>query len=166
MRFELYCPGCGVREVDFESYHSVIMLAPNLALMQFDCPCCQTPLHVSVKLNRAQQESLRRIQDTHNLRPFDQLKDNKPVAVSYSAWQVVEADSDFLQILVAPPTSTPEARGRIQELHEQLEQIDSVDEAIRRIDMSRRHKHGYQGQQDNQDVQGNQDLQGSPPEKP
>jgi len=139
MRFELFCPGCGVRTVDFESFHSVIMLAPNFALMQFDCPCCQTPLHVNVKLNRAQQELLKNLSDnTGNDDAFSSAAD-QPVAVSYSAWQVVEADSDFLQILVAPPTSTPEAKNRLQDFHEQLEQLDSVDDLIGRIDASHRH---------------------------
>ncbi|MCL2151263.1 MAG: CpXC domain-containing protein, partial [Coriobacteriia bacterium] len=59
MRLELYCPACGIREFDFTSYRSAVMLAPNLALMRFTCPSCQTPLHVSIKLSRAQQELLR-----------------------------------------------------------------------------------------------------------
>jgi hypothetical protein len=151
MRFELYCPGCGIRAVDFETYHSAVMLAPNLALMQFDCPCCQTPLHVNVKLSLTQQDLLRSRQttDAHKLAEIasvdeqssqsalDQPLDTTAVAISYSALQVVEADSEILQILVTPPTSTPEAKSRLQYFHEQLEQLDSVDEAIWRIDASR-----------------------------
>ena len=139
MRFELYCPGCGVRAVDFESFSSVIMLAPNLALMSFDCPCCQTPLHVNVKLNRAQQELLSSLAAAASAGEWSEPEPgSRRVAVSYSALQVVDLDSEFLQILVAPPTSTPEAKSQLQSFHEQLEQLDSVDEAIWRIDASRR----------------------------
>jgi len=146
MRFELYCPACGVREVEFESYRLAVMLAPNLALMAFECPGCQTPLHVSVKLNRAQQNILK----DHQLKSpeADQLPlpAGASAPVSYTALQVVDTGDDFLQILVSPPTSTPEARNRINAFHEQLEQIDSVDDALRRIDdgLSR----GHQGDSD------------------
>ena len=123
------------------------MLAPNLALMRFTCPSCQTPLHVSIKLSRAQQELLRSQQHATASRRASRGKasvgvlstgyDLTDVIISYSALQVVEPDTEILQILVAPPTSTPEARMRLQDFHELLEQIDSVDEAIQRIDSSR-----------------------------
>jgi uncharacterized protein YbaR (Trm112 family) len=141
MRFELYCPGCGVRAVDFESFGSAIMLAPNMALLSYQCPCCQTPLHVNVKLSRAQQEVLGSLAVDWADRYPHREADACQAAVSYSALQVVDVDSEFLQILVAPPTSTPEARSQLISFHEQLEQLSSVDEAIWRIDASR---HGDQ----------------------
>ncbi|MCL2137523.1 MAG: hypothetical protein FWH40_08430, partial [Coriobacteriia bacterium] len=63
MRFEFSCPGCGVRALEFEAFETAIMLAPNLALMRFECPTCKTPLLIKVRLNKAQSDYLSKVQN-------------------------------------------------------------------------------------------------------
>jgi hypothetical protein len=141
MHLELLCPACGIREVDFEAFNSTIMLAPNLALMQFDCPVCQTPLEVTVKLSRSQQQQLQaflRTRASTGTHPSAQAADDRAAPICYSAPLVVDACEDILQILLAPPTTTPDARLRIQEFHDQLERTGSVDEVLAQIDARHR----------------------------
>ncbi|MDR1421327.1 MAG: hypothetical protein LBI64_00480, partial [Coriobacteriales bacterium] len=54
MRLELLCPACGLRDFDSSKYKSMILLAQNLALVQFCCPSCGMSLAVTMRLTPAQ----------------------------------------------------------------------------------------------------------------
>jgi hypothetical protein len=60
MRLELLCPACGVRDFDFDDYETLVLLAPNLALMQFTCPGCGIHLSVTLKLTSNMQHKIQR----------------------------------------------------------------------------------------------------------
>ena len=179
-RLDLYCPSCGVQSVEFLRFRFALLLAPNFALLQYDCPVCRLPLHVNLKLNRRRRQALsaqqaaRAVQATRDAQdaqvtpaaagggltqstPADNLALTAPVdktagvaplshpgcpaaiqRISYNALPVVDPDTEILPILEAPPLATPEARQELTDFHEQLERLDSVDDALRRID-ARRH---------------------------
>jgi hypothetical protein len=60
MRLELLCPACGVRDLDFDDYEALVLLAPNLALMRFTCPGCGIHLSVTLKLTSDMQHRIQR----------------------------------------------------------------------------------------------------------
>jgi len=136
MQLELLCPACGLRQVDFDSYESMILLAPNLALMQFKCDSCNLNLSVTVKLN----PSLQRLVQQRVAQQEDTVTQS-PGSVSYASYLVVNEDADNLQIFHPLHVGNSEAKAHIEYFKRQLEVVDTVDDAIEEIDA------GYYGKE-------------------
>lgn len=140
MRIDLLCPSCGDHYVDFDDYESVVLLAPNLALMQFVCPGCGLPLSALIKLS---PELLRIIQQ--KLFADDQVgkvHDNEHMGhvglessrLSYAADLSVD-DNLFDYEIVRPLMSyAQDLKKELDGFKKTLDDIKTVDEALEEID--------------------------------
>ena len=130
MQLELLCPVCGVHKVDFEDYSSTILLAPNLALMQFKCTSCDISLSVTVKLTA---EMLHRI----NMRIQHQGVGEQSAVIdkiSYASHLIVDSEYDSGSLLHPLKASNLKAKSHIEYFKQQLESVETVDEVIDEID--------------------------------
>jgi predicted RNA-binding Zn-ribbon protein involved in translation (DUF1610 family) len=109
MRLELLCPACGVRDFDFDEYESLILFAPNLALVQFKCPCCGIHLSATLKLSATMRHQVRRmldekgIGDTETPGAQGASADPAPPALGSSP----SAPPDPASAVPAPPAPAP-----------------------------------------------------------
>jgi predicted RNA-binding Zn-ribbon protein involved in translation (DUF1610 family) len=130
MRLELLCPACGLRDFDSSEYESMILLAQNLALVQFACPACGMKLSVTLRLTQSlYREASKRLaaQDTQERPP------SRPPAISYTSHLVVEADPGAFHLVSPLRAGNAELKAQMDYFKRQLEKIDTVDEAIREI---------------------------------
>jgi hypothetical protein len=166
MRLELLCPACGVREFDFDDYEKLVLLAPNLALMQFRCSRCGIHLSVTLKLTRemrhkvqqklnaeaaptdsALSSSLNSSVDSVIDKPTcdeDQKKAAVPLlepsALSYAASLIVGDYEPDLEIVHPLRTASAELKAQLEYFKRQLDGIKTVDEAIEEIDTGYYHE--------------------------
>lgn len=146
MRLELLCPACGVRTFDFDDFESLVLLAPNLALVQFVCPGCGISLSATLKLTSEMQHRLQQMraqEGTEGKKPeiityINQMPD--PSLLSYSANLVVEEDIWNRDYVGQPYVGSQEARAHLEYFKRQLEVIETVDEAIEEIDTGYYHE--------------------------
>jgi hypothetical protein len=143
MRLELLCPGCGLRTFDYEDYESMVMLAPDKALMQFGCPTCGLHLSIATPIPFELQEKVRAQLAEGPEGPdagFPPLADEpRPSIVCYSSCLFDEEDVGPAQAIHPLVTST-QARARLEYFKRQLEMVDSVDAALDEIDAGYRHQ--------------------------
>jgi hypothetical protein len=177
MRIELLCPACGACNFDFNDYESVVLLAPNLALMQFKCPHCKIHLSATVKLTKEMQHLLQKKLDktaaqtddreaskllsveqqtvepsaanlpTAATRPAEppaptQPQTDNPAAtkktqLSYSSSLIVDGFGMQYGIVRPLRSAAAELKEELDYFKNQLDTIDSVDQAIKEIDGNR-----------------------------
>lgn len=149
MRFDLLCPACGVRTVDFRDYESVVLLALNLALAQFKCPGCGLHLSAVIKLtpemqHEIQQSIVARNEDSIERKEgiealsFQATREAdvipNPSRISYASTQVID-EGDFDLDLIRPlKEAAIDFREYLSEFKRQLDVIETVDQAIEGID--------------------------------
>ena len=152
MRCKLLCLACGVHTVDFENYHSMIQLAPNLALMQFLCPGCGLSLSVLVKLTAEMQRIFN--QKTHSenqlhgsdpgfssdliSHAIQELPD--PGKLSYTSSLILEESDGGIGIIRPLDAYVEDYKATLDEFKQQLDIITTVDEAIQEIDLGCHHE--------------------------
>ncbi len=157
MQLEFSCPGCGLRSFDFNDYQSMILLAPGLALMQFDCPICGLELSVTTRVpahiqRKIQQRFLGSDDGTENAlsAPLgttgqsEQIDDDpatatpvtywRPGIVRYSANLDPSLIAETLRVVRPVPAADNHALAHIEYFRRQLESVETVDEAISEID--------------------------------
>ena len=149
MQLELLCPGCGLRTFDYEDYESIILLSPDMALIQFDCPICGLELSVTTRVpahlkHRIQQQML--LSSTGSFleqRPEDGKSQNLSTAadatthratVRYSAHLDPALEPAPLRVFRPIPVADVEDKAHIEYFRRQLEAVETVDEAISEID--------------------------------
>jgi predicted RNA-binding Zn-ribbon protein involved in translation (DUF1610 family) len=140
MRFELLCPACGVRDFDFDDYESLVLLAPNLALVQFKCPCCGIHLSATLKLSAKMRHRVRQMIDEAEaagvrdaeVRPFSTLSDSS--VLSYSSSLIIDEDETDIEFIRPLRVGNADVRAHLEYFKRQLETIETVDEAIEEID--------------------------------
>jgi hypothetical protein len=160
MRLELLCPACGIRDLDFDDHENLVLLAPNLALVQFSCPSCGIHLSVTLRLTPEMQHRIRQrinaaadtdgVPDTADTAdeatdtagastpPANETRATNlvpdPSILSYASNLVVdqaEMGIDFIRPLRAGST---EVKAHVEYFKRQLETVETVDEAIEEID--------------------------------
>ena len=145
MRCEIHCPACGKHAMDFESYKSMVLLAPNLALMQYICPGCRVTLCATVKLPSDLQHKLlqegsqtatadvtgpTRGQDTGDTSPqtpfiLDQSR------LSYAATLILEGKDTGINVVMPFKSCIVDQKEALEDFRHQIESIDTVDDVIR-----------------------------------
>jgi predicted RNA-binding Zn-ribbon protein involved in translation (DUF1610 family) len=146
MRLELLCPACGIREFDFDDFESLVLLSPNLALVQFICPGCGISLSATLKLTPEMQRKLQQRQAQGKSVSFASDKGGSvnempdPSLLSYSANLVVEEDIWYRDFANQPYAGSPEAKAHLEYFKRQLEVIETVDDAIEEIDTGYYHE--------------------------
>lgn len=140
MRIELLCPACGACNFDFDDYESVVLLAPNLALMQFTCPRCKIHLSATVKLTSEMQRHFQqKISATQPASEVEAEVERYPAAtekttLSYASSLIVD-EYGFEYGIVRPlRTAAVELKEELEYFKNQLDTIDTVDQAIKEID--------------------------------
>ena len=131
--------------IDFENYKSMIVLAPNLALMQYVCPGCKITLCATVKLppelqSKLQQESSNRTtsedfdliceQEFENTETSNMLDQSK---LSYTASLILEGKDQSLNVLMPLRSCIVDQKEALEDFKQQIESIDSVDDVIKEI---------------------------------
>jgi len=146
MRFNLLCPACGVREIDFDEFESMVLLAPNLALMQFTCPGCGIRLSATIKLSSEMQRMIQKkinSDDSKSIQPRKtQLSRHAPdpSKLSYASNLVVDEgdfDVEFIRPLRA---GAVDLKAYLEDFKRQLDTIATVDDAIEKIDTGFHHE--------------------------
>jgi hypothetical protein len=146
MRLELLCPACGIHDFDFDRFESLVLLAPNLALVQFICPSCGIKLSATLKLTPEMQRrvQLRQKEDgsqdvlVGKHQSINTIPD--PSILSYAANLVVEEDVWGREMANPLFIGSPEAKAHMEYFKRQLEVIETVDEAIEEIDTGYYHE--------------------------
>lgn len=146
MRLELLCPACGIRDFDFDNFESLVLLAPNLALVQFICPSCGIKLSATLKLTPEMQRKVQRRQkqegteeELSSVTPsINRIPD--PSILSYAANLVVEEDVWGREMANPLYIGSSEAKAHMEYFKRQLEVIETVDEAINEIDTGSYHE--------------------------
>ncbi|MDR0347174.1 MAG: hypothetical protein LBH56_02215 [Coriobacteriales bacterium] len=159
MRLELLCPACGIRDFDFDDYESLVLLAPNLALMRFACSCCGIHLGVTLKLTPEMQRRVQRRlsadanedtgEDTgeagdKDALPCAETSDNllragtdgscdacpHPAIVSYASSLVLRRDDPDFEFMRPLRAGATDMKAQLEHFKRQLETVDTVDEVI------------------------------------
>ncbi|MDR2197339.1 MAG: hypothetical protein LBO07_05175 [Coriobacteriales bacterium] len=162
MRLELLCPACGLRPFDSDEYESMILLAQNLALTQFTCPNCNRSLSVMLRLTQSlHHAALKRLAAQAPTAPAPATPSAEanggapaapaapatpsasiatppapaaPAPISYASPLIIEGGSEDLSFVHPFRFGNPEGRLRLERFKQQLEHIDTVDEALQEID--------------------------------
>jgi predicted RNA-binding Zn-ribbon protein involved in translation (DUF1610 family) len=141
MRLELLCPGCGLQIFDYEDYESMVMLAPDKALMQFGCPTCGLHLSIATSIPPELQAKVREQLDEAVTDPPtgvpSLIDEARPSIVCYSSCLIDDCSAEPMRV-VRPVVIGAEGRAYIEYFKRQLEAIESVDEALSEIDASYR----------------------------
>jgi predicted RNA-binding Zn-ribbon protein involved in translation (DUF1610 family) len=146
MRFELLCPACGVRDFNFDDYESLVLLAPNLALVQFKCPCCGIHLSATFKMAAKMRHQVQKMlnetetaaaQNTGRKSPDASL--NLPV-LCYSSSLIIEEGEPGIEPIRPLRVGHADMRAHVEYFKRQLETIETVDEAIEEIDAGYYHE--------------------------
>jgi len=145
MRCELHCPACGAHTIEFESYKSIILLAPNLALLQYACPGCRITLCATVKLPATLQHKLQQLamdenpnaekdikhrtlpEDRNESTVYDQSK------LSYAAGLALTGLDESIDILMPLKSCIVDQKEALEDFKQQIESIESVDDVIKEI---------------------------------
>lgn len=148
MRLELLCPECGPRVVHYESFESMIVLAPNVALMSFKCPTCGLHLSITSEIPR----NLRRIVDQvapdvgAGMAGYDPAiplcgadveevyQHGDRVPVGYASFLAPILDLRMMEALESIAFDNTEDLAHIEYFRRQLDTVDTVDDAIVEID--------------------------------
>lgn len=146
MRFNLLCPACGVREIDFDQYESMVLLAPNLALMQFSCPGCGIHLSATIKLSPEMQRIVQKKLNSDGSEHI-QPKEMKarphapdPSRLSYASNLVVDEGDYDIEIIRPLRTGAIDLKAHLEDFKRKLDTIETVDEAIEEIDTGFHHE--------------------------
>jgi predicted RNA-binding Zn-ribbon protein involved in translation (DUF1610 family) len=140
MRFELLCPACGVRDFSFDDYESLVLLAPNLALMQFKCPCCGIHLSATLKLSAKMRYQVQKMLDETKTATAQNVGDSLPdisldhPVLSYSSSLIIEEGEPGIEPIRPLRVGNADMRAHMEYFKRQLEAIETVDEAIDEID--------------------------------
>ncbi|HBT95782.1 MAG TPA: hypothetical protein DEB24_06760 [Coriobacteriia bacterium] len=142
MRIELLCPACGACNFDFDDYESVVLLAPNLALMQFTCPRCKIHLSATVKLTvEMQRHFQQKISATEPVTDAESAAEPQrypavtdATTLSYASSLIVDAYGFEYGIVRPLKTAAVELKEELEYFKNQLDTIDTVDQAIKEID--------------------------------
>jgi hypothetical protein len=164
MHFELLCPACGAHDCDFDDYETLILLAPNLALVQFICSGCGTHLSATLKLAPTMQRVIQQrlnAEDSCTESPSAEDKedvshanrDKKASAVpqvlraphvsytastlSYASRLVAKEDDPAIGLARPYRVGNIDTKAHVEYFRRQLEVIDTVDQAIDEIDTGR-----------------------------
>jgi hypothetical protein len=166
MRFELLCPACGVRGFDFDDYESLVLLAPNLALAQFKCPGCGIHLSATLKLSPQTQHVIQQRLDAAGetaqavatpvcesartpsvpndasapapAQPGVTVLD--PSLLSYASSLIVDEGELGIDIIRPLRVGSADIRAHLEYFKRQLDDIETVDEAIEEIDTGYYHE--------------------------
>jgi hypothetical protein len=131
MRLELLCPACGLRVFDSNDYDSMILLAQNLALVQFRCPGCGLNLSVTMRLTQTlYREAIKRLAQQDGDKPTELPT---KAAISYASHLVVDCQPDGIFMAYPFSAGNPEVKAQLEYFKRQLEKVDTVDEAISEI---------------------------------
>jgi hypothetical protein len=141
MRIELLCPACGACNFDFNDYESVVLLAPNLALMQFSCSRCKIHLSATVKLTTEMQHMIKQRMDKQVPTDEGTRSDQQPVitdkaTLSYASSIIVDGNDMEYGIVRPLRTAAAELKDELEYFKNQLDTIDTVDQAIKEIDIN------------------------------
>ncbi|MDR3052479.1 MAG: hypothetical protein LBU48_01275 [Coriobacteriales bacterium] len=133
-----------MRTFDYDDYESMIMLAPNMALMQFCCPTCEMHLSITTELpediQKRAQAYLAAASSDKTERPSSclthkqLLESARPSIVCYASYLDNEAYHMPLHILHPLPAGSTENRAHLEYFKRQLDDVETVDEAIGEID--------------------------------
>ncbi len=164
MRIELLCPACGACNFDFNDYESVVLLAPNLALMQFSCSRCKIHLSATVKLTTEMQYMIQQKMDkssddtqisendtaTANAQPDNREQHcsrellqppeqhlaaiTDKTTLSYASAIIVDGYNMEYGIVRPLRTAAADLKDELEYFKNQLDTIDTVDQAIKEID--------------------------------
>jgi hypothetical protein len=140
MRLELLCPACGVHDFDFDDHKNLVLLAPNLALVQFVCPRCGIRLSVTLKLTPEMQGEVRQrlaaasddVASCRDASPPRTAFD--PAALSYASDLVIEYEDVGVAMTRSLRLGNAATKAHLEYFRRQLELISTVDEAIEEID--------------------------------
>ena len=146
MRCKLLCPVCGAHTIDFNTYTSMVVLAPNLALMQFDCPQCKMILSATVKLTPEMQReiqqkiSLDTIERKDAPESFVLSGENgaqvvpDPSKLSYAAALIIEETNPEIEPINPLRSCAIDTQTALDDFKQRIETIETVDEVIEEID--------------------------------
>ena len=145
MRCELHCVACGMHTVDFDECQSVVLLAPNMALVQFICPGCGTKLSATIRLSGEILQNVNKRFYTDGSQPLPHTEpgqtrgryDKKTIPdqykLSYSAGLSVEEDnltSEAERPLIA---YADDLKAVLDDFRVQIESLGTVDAIIEEI---------------------------------
>jgi len=139
MRFDLFCPSCGDHSVDYDDYKSIILLAPNLALMQFTCPGCGLLLSAMIKLSPELQRSIQqRLNEADHTTKASSKVDSlvtplDPSLLSFSSNLVVDEGVFDKEISRPLMSYAQDIKKELEEFRQKLDAIETVDEALKEI---------------------------------
>ena len=147
MRCELHCPACGRHTIDFESYKSMVILAPNLALMQYICPGCKVNLSATVKLpfelqHKLHQEKVHAETDGASSSIIEHEMDagdkRAPIILdksklSYAATLIMEGKDQSINVSMPIKSCIVDQKEALEDFRHQIESIETVDDMIREI---------------------------------
>ena len=145
MRCKLLCPSCGAHTIEFESFKAMILLAPNLALMKYTCPGCRLSLCATVKLSPAIEHRFRQtIQSIEaSAHPETEVSRGEKTTtphtlpdkstLSYTAHLLMEDNNPGADIIFPLRSCIADVKDALEEFKNQIDAIDTVDDAIREI---------------------------------
>jgi hypothetical protein len=124
----------------------MVLLAPNLALMQFRCPGCGIHLSVALKLSSKMYQLIQSKINEKGLSGTAVIKDDASdfalgsPKLSYLSSLIVEAGDPELEIIRPLRPSAIDLKEQVEDFRQQLETIDTVDEALQEIDINPHHE--------------------------
>ena len=145
MRCKLLCPSCGSHTIEFESFKAMVLLAPNLALMQYSCPGCKlslcTTVKVSPEIEHRFQQMLSSINATRSDESEASNKDGFDIpqilhdktTLSYTAHLIIEDTNKGTEIIVPLRSCIADVKETLEEFKSQIDAINTVEDAIREI---------------------------------